>query len=64
MRYLMFLALVAVGWGPVAAAEGPNVLLICVDDLKPMLGCYGDTSVKSPNIDALAERGNVQTSVL
>ena len=39
------------------AAERPNVLLICVDDLKPLLGCYGDTTVKSPNIDALAERG-------
>jgi iduronate 2-sulfatase len=32
-------------------------LLICVDDLKPLLGCYGDTTVKSPNIDRLASRG-------
>jgi hypothetical protein len=23
-------------------AARPNVLLICVDDLKPLLGCYGD----------------------
>ena len=37
-------------------AERPNVLMICVDDLKPILGCYGDTIVKSPNIDRLAKR--------
>ena len=32
----------------------PNVMLICVDDLKPVLGCYGDKLVKTPNIDRLA----------
>ncbi|MEM7783419.1 MAG: sulfatase [Planctomycetota bacterium] len=34
-----------------------NVLLILVDDLKPTLGCYGDTLAHSPNIDRLAGQG-------
>jgi len=42
--------------GPAEAAR-PNVLLICVDDLKPALGCYGDRLAKTPNIDRLAARG-------
>jgi iduronate 2-sulfatase len=40
-----------------ADAPKPNVLLICVDDLKPALGCYGDKLARSPNIDRLAARG-------
>ena len=41
-----------------AAAEGkPNVLLILVDDLKPVLGCYGDPLAETEGIDRLAERG-------
>ena len=40
-----------------AEPQRPNVLLICVDDLKPALGCYGDKLAKTPNIDALAARG-------
>jgi len=39
------------------AAAKPNVLLICVDDLKPALGCYGDALAKTPHLDRLAARG-------
>lgn len=38
------------------AADRPNVLLICVDDLKPIAGCYGGSAI-TPNIDRLAARG-------
>lgn len=37
----------------------PNVLFISVDDLKPKLGCYGDTLAISPNIDRLASMGTL-----
>lgn len=57
IRFLLAVGLVFAFTLSLRAAERPNVLLICVDDLKPMLGCYGDRTVKSPNIDALANRG-------
>ena len=37
----------------------PNILFIAIDDLKPILGCYGNTMVKTPNIDRLAKMGTV-----
>ncbi|MGB7326063.1 MAG: sulfatase [Rubripirellula sp.] len=42
----------------VDAADGPpNVLLICVDDLRPELNCFGADYIHSPNIDQLAATG-------
>ncbi len=37
----------------------PNILMIAVDDLRPMLGCYGDERMHTPNIDRLAADGLV-----
>ncbi len=35
----------------------PNVLFIAIDDLRPELGTYGNSWIKSPNIDTLSQQG-------
>jgi iduronate 2-sulfatase len=65
MNLLRISFFAAVLWAPLAleadlpAGQRMNVLLICVDDLKPLLGCYGSDTIKSPSIDRLAQRGIV-----
>lgn len=53
MRCLSIFVLLAVS----TFAERPNVLLICVDDLRPELNCFGMDYIVSPNIDRLASEG-------
>ncbi|MEX0321500.1 MAG: sulfatase [Puniceicoccaceae bacterium] len=40
-----------------AKAERPNILLLCIDDLRPELNSFGVDYIHSPNIDRLAEQG-------
>ncbi len=56
LRWLACL-FVLIGQVGQATAAKPNVLFIAVDDLRPELGCYGRTQVKSPHIDKLAGQG-------
>jgi len=39
------------------ADDRPNVLWIYLEDVSGWFGCYGDTVIETPNIDALAESG-------
>jgi N-sulfoglucosamine sulfohydrolase len=41
----------------VYSQNAPNVLWIYADDMSAWLGCYGDKTVATPNIDMLAENG-------
>ncbi|MEZ6134205.1 MAG: sulfatase [Pirellulaceae bacterium] len=43
--------------GQTSSVDQPrNILLICIDDLRPELGCYGVEYVNSPNIDRFAAK--------
>jgi|EP01049_Picozoa_sp_SAG25_P006961 iduronate 2-sulfatase len=42
-----------------APAEAKDVLFFAVDDLRPSLGLYGASEVKTPHLDALAQRSMV-----
>jgi len=62
MKKLVAAALLGIlSIAPIIAQEKskPDVLFIAVDDLKPVLGCYGDKIIKTPNIDRLAKMGTV-----
>ncbi len=63
LAWLLSLALsCGTAYSEAADAPGkrpPNVLFLVSDDLRPELGCYGNSIIKSPNIDRLAERGMV-----
>ena len=54
---LYLLCLIVTGNSTLVAKGNPNVLFIAVDDLRPELGCYGETYIHSPNIDRLASEG-------
>ncbi len=56
-KVVTLLALTAISANITAQTTKKNVLFIAVDDLKPILGCYGDNVAITPNIDGLADRG-------
>lgn len=56
---IIFLALLVVCFSKAADAQNkkirPNVIYISFEDMWPTLGCYGDTIIKSPNIDKFSK---------
>ena len=39
------------------AAERPNIVWILVDDMSPNFSCYGESAIRTPNVDRLAAEG-------
>ncbi|MDF1737706.1 MAG: arylsulfatase [Verrucomicrobiales bacterium] len=55
---VFFLAAFAIFTAPLAAAEKPNLIFILADDLGyGDVGCFGQEKIKTPRIDAMAEKG-------
>jgi len=64
MRYLSriagFAAMAVAFAVPAAGQTRPNIILITIDTLRAdYLGCYGNTRIPTPNLDALAAQGTI-----
>jgi len=61
MKFLLLLLLLPLGI--CAKPSSPNIILIFVDDLGyGDLACYGNETIKTPNLDRLADEGQRWTS--
>src|SRR5262249_53015366 len=60
VRPLLILACLALPGGPLRAAEKPNVLFLLTDDQRSdSIAALGNPVAKTPNLDALVNRGFV-----
>jgi uncharacterized sulfatase len=44
-----------------SAAESPNIVWISCEDISPQLGCYGDSTATTPNLDKFAAESTLFT---
>ena len=62
VRYLFTLLTIVIGLASIALAQEksrPNILFIAIDDLKPLIGAYGESQMLTPNMDRLARMGTI-----
>ena len=55
----LFLVIISCQLSRAQPKPTPNILLICIDDLRPELHSFGVSYIQSPNIDKLASQGRV-----
>ena len=62
MKQTLLIVAILCAWAPFVRAQEkakarPNIVWIFTEDMNDWMGCYGDKTVPTPNIDALATRG-------
>lgn len=50
-------ALACLTTGSVLAAARPNIVWVVVEDMSPNFDCYGETGIRTPEVDRLADQG-------
>lgn len=61
--YLIFVFFASVYGQQNPLKKAPNILWLMTEDISPYLACYGDSTVKTPNLDRLAKEGVVYKNV-
>ncbi len=57
LHSLLLLCLALGGHARAAETNRPNIVWILVDDMSANFSCYGESAIRSPNVDALAAQG-------
>lgn len=57
LRSLLTLLLVSLGNAAIAEDKRPNIVWIFVDDMSANFSCYGEKTIETPNVDAMAQQG-------
>ena len=57
LRSLILLCLALGGFSQAVETTRPNIVWILVDDMSPNFSCDGETTIRTPNVDALAAQG-------
>ena len=59
---MRILCLILLALSPSLFAAQPNIIFILADDLGwGDLGCYGNKTIRTPNLDAMAKQGTLFT---
>lgn len=57
INQLVLVGAVTVASSVMAADNRPNILFVIIDDLRPLIACYGDKTAVTPHLDKLAADG-------